>query len=347
VRALDNNIVKLNTLERLAVLAITVLVFPLTIVPRVILRGLSWLLGSLAYLVLKRRRLIAVGNMEKVREAGFLPESLDPKKTTLKAFRNLSLTLLESFSLYAWGFKPFKMRYSFLGEDHARAALARAKERGGGVVFLTAHVGNWELAPHAVGQSFGVNILSVGRSQGSKIIDYMMIKARVGSGGSFVFKDQGAREMLRTLRSGGAIGSLYDQAAMLEREAAPLTFMGLPAFTNLGPVKLALKTGSVILPLFGRREGDRHVFELFPPIDPPARAKGEPKGEPKGDPQGEPQGEPQVDEGEDSGEDFVLNAAQRLNDVLGDYVQRYPEEWLWGHRRWKTPEGLKTDPRSF
>jgi KDO2-lipid IV(A) lauroyltransferase len=319
LRADDNNIVKLSLPGRLAVMALTALVFPLTILPLSFLWGLSRVLGSLAHLLLKRRRLIAVGNIERVIEAGFLPRSLDARKISLKAFQNLSLTILESLRLYVWGFGPFKDRYVFLGEEHALAAKKIAGERGGGIVFLTAHIGNWELAPHAVGQSFGVKILSVGRTQGSRIIDHMMIKTRISSGGSFVFKDRGAREMLRTLRSGGAIGSLYDQAAMLEREAAPLTFMGLPAHTNLGPVKLAFKTGSVLLPLFGRREGNRHVFELFPPIPP----------------------------SDEPGEEVILKAAQSLNDVLGDFIARYPEEWLWGHRRWKTPEGLKSDPRSF
>jgi KDO2-lipid IV(A) lauroyltransferase len=147
----------------------------------------------------------------------------------------------------------------------------------------------------------------------------LIIKARTNGGCSFIFKDKGAKEMLRTLRSQGALGTLYDQAAMGERESAPLTFMGLQAFTNLGPFKLAEKTGAIMIPIFSRREGNTHVFEMRKPIIP----------------------------SEEPREGFTLTIAQKFNDMLEEYVKNYPDQWLWSHRRWKTPSGLKIDPLSF
>jgi lauroyl/myristoyl acyltransferase len=42
-----------------------------------------------------------------------------------------------------------------------------------------------------------------------------------------------------------------------------------------------------------------------------------------------------------------LALGQKLNDLLGDFIKRYPDQWMWGHRRWKTTEGVKKDPHSF
>jgi KDO2-lipid IV(A) lauroyltransferase len=65
-----------------------------------------------------------------------------------------------------------------------------------------------------------------------------------------------------------------------------------------------------VVPYLSRREGGRHVFEVLRPLAPP----------PSGD------------------RAWLAETAQALNDFLGDFIRRHPDQWMWSHRRWKTPE---------
>lgn len=281
--------------------------------------GLGNLLGSLGFRLLKRRATITLGNLSRTLEAGYLSPSLNPLTTARRVFQNLAKTFLEVFCLYARGLDYFKGRYSVLGGENLTKAIQLAQEKQVGLILLTGHLGNWELAPHILLEEFQLPITTVGRPQGNKIVDYILTKTRQGRGNGFISKNHGARDMLQVLRSGGTLGTLYDQAAMLEPEGVPLTFLGQVAYTNIGPAKLALKTGALLVPLFGRRDGKNHIFEIFPPYSRPIEA----------------------------GPDWILKITQELNGVLENFIQKYPEDWMWLHRRFKTPSGLKADPKSF
>jgi KDO2-lipid IV(A) lauroyltransferase len=286
------------------------------------LAALGRLAGSIAYLALPRRRKIARVNVERAKEAGFLPEGVDAGKTARLSFGTVAQTLLEGMVLHQRGLEPFVGRWRVDGRENARAALGLSAASGSGVVFLTAHMGPWELAPHVMRAEFGISMAVVGRAQGGGILERLMVEARTGTGNSFIFKDRGAREMLKILKRGGHIGTLIDQAAVVEREGAELSFMGRPARTNLGPYKLAARTGATVVPLFARREGGEAVIEIHPLLAPPA---------PRDDPEGL----------------WPAAAAQKVNDLLGEQVRLRPPEWMWGHRRWKTPEGIRADPGFF
>ena len=97
-------------------------------------------------------------------------------------------------------------------------------------------------------------------------------------------------------------------------------FFGLPASTNSGMARIALRTDAPIVPVFIVREGRsaRHRVHLLPIL------------------QVERTGEPSED---------VRRNTQRFTAVVEDMVRRHPEQWLWMHRRWKTrPPG---EPRLY
>jgi KDO2-lipid IV(A) lauroyltransferase len=284
-----------------------------------LLRACGGLAGDLFYLASSRRRRIAVVNVERAQAAGYLPADLAPRRVARLSFAAVARTVLEAMVLHQRGLAPFRGGWRLEGRQNALDALALARARGGGLVFLTAHMGPWELAPHVMRAEFGVTMAVVGRGQGRGILDRLMVESRTGTGNTFIYKDRGAREMLAALRGGGCLGTLVDQAAVVEREGAELEFMGRPARTNLGPFKLAARTGAPLLPLFGRREGGTAVFEIHPCLTPPEAP------------------EPS----------WPREAAQKVNDLLGEAVRRRPGEWMWGHRRWKTPEGIRGDPDFF
>jgi KDO2-lipid IV(A) lauroyltransferase len=279
--------------------------------PLGVLLAAGRLLGRISFRVLSGRRRIALENIRRCQEAGSLPPDLDAWETARESFVCFSQTVLESLAFLRRGMDHYRGRYSFSGGEHLKEALREKEERGSGLVLLTAHMGDWELSPQALREDYGLRILIVGRDRGNRVLSRLMRDARTLTGNLFVSKDEGAREMLTALRGGGIVGTLFDQAAMVGSEGRQLDFMGRPARTNIGPVKLALKTRSPILPLFAAREGERHQIEFTRPLFPPSAA----------------------------GDEWINAATQKLNDVLAERILARPGEWLWSHRRWKTPEG--------
>ncbi|MDR2339932.1 MAG: hypothetical protein LBF40_07360 [Deltaproteobacteria bacterium] len=315
----ENPLAALGLFGRLGHALAGLMILPVAWLPARVHLWLGGILGRLAFRLLKRRRVIAVANIERCQEAGFLPASLDAVSTARESFVGVARTILESLAFYRRGMGYFKGRYGFVGEDRLQEALKGLKKGGPGLILLTAHIGCWELAPQAIRERFGIRIVIVGRSQGGPLTNALIAESRTKTGNGYIFKANTARVMLQTLRDGGIIGTLFDQAAIVESEGALLPFMGRPAHTNLGPERLAAKTGSTLLPVFAIRDGARHSIEFGEPIPAPPGA----------------------------GRDWAANAALTLNDTLGERILKDPGQWMWGHRRWKTPEGIKEDPLSY
>src|SRR5262252_2580112 len=191
--------------------------------------------------------------------------------------------------------------------------LDRATAQGKGVILFTGHVGGWELS------SFGLSLFEhplsflVRRIDNPKI-EAMIDRLRSGAGNRTIDKRSAAREMLGILRDGGSLGILVDLNT-LDREAMFVDFFGIPAATTFIVAKLALRTGAPVLPVFAPWDDEHKRFRLKIEAPLPIELTG--------------------DEDED-----VRRLTQQYTRVVEDYVRRYPDQWLWIHRRWKTrPEG--------
>jgi succinate dehydrogenase/fumarate reductase flavoprotein subunit len=112
------------------------------------------------------------------------------------------------------------------------------------------------------------------------------------------------------LRAGGTLGILVDLNT-LDREAIFVNFFGVPAATTFMVAKLALRTGADVLPVFAPwdRTQKKFLLKIGPAIS--FEATGEEQGD-------------------------VRRLTQAFTNVVEDYVRRYPDQWLWIHRRWKT-----------
>jgi KDO2-lipid IV(A) lauroyltransferase len=241
-----------------------------------------------------------------IQEAGALEPNLDLAKTARRTFANLGQTTLEGLYLLHQGVEFFQGHWEILGQEIGLAALDLAHREKRGLIFLTGHIGNWELSCQVLPIIFGFKAHTVGRTQGA-LSDALLSRLRTRGGHGFIYKDGGAGAMLKILRAGGVLGTLFDQSALVGGKGVPLDFMGRPALTTLGPFKLAAKTGALIIPFFSRREGSTHYFEIFPYLTPPARADN----------------------------DWLIQATQTLNNLLAGFIRKHPDQWMWGHRRWK------------
>lgn len=297
------------------------LTFPLAWLPRRWLLAVGALAGRLAFRLWKKRRAIAVGNLEMIKANGSLPRDLDIQAVAGESFANMGRTMMESLILYHRGLTPF-LNYCRMeeGEEYFKEAISKARESGKGVMLVTGHMGNWEVLCQFLSISYNCPMGIVGRTTGKPVVDAMMTKLRGRYGNTFISKRGGAREMMRVLKSGRTLGTLIDQAIVGNHPGAPIPFLGQIASTNLGPLRLARRSQAEVTMLLFWREGLNHYIKAFPGLEPSGLA--------------------------DSEEALVAEAGQ-LNEWLGEHIKKYPDQWMWGHRRWKSKEGLRQDPESI
>jgi len=268
--------------------------------------------GRAAFHLLARRRRIALANLELARDTGFLPPDFPIPATARAVFANHGRGAWEILRAYHRGLAPFRADCRIAeGGEHLERALAESRASGRGLMLLTGHLGNWEIMCHFTAEFFGFRANIVGRRTGRPFTDALIDRLRTMNGNRFLAKGGGARDMLAVLRSGGVLGTLIDQAILTDapKATAMVPFMGREATFNLGPLRLARRAGAAIILGLFRREGRKHFAYFHPPLPP----------------------DPDRPEAEDH-----LAKADRLNAWLGEFIRRYPDQWLWGHRRWKT-----------
>jgi len=227
----------------------------------------------------------------------------------LSSFENLG-RLLAVFSRFReTSSDSLKSLIECEGLDRLQAAM----QKQNGVILFTGHVGAWELS------SFGLSLFEhplgflVRRIDNPKI-EAMIDRARTSRGNRTIDKTSAAREMLQILRDGGTLGILVDLNT-LDREAIFVDFFDKAASTTFIVAKLALRTGAEVLPVFAPWDKQRKRFILI--VDEGLRI------------------ERTGDEEED-----VRRLTQQYTRVVEGYVRKYPDQWLWIHRRWKTrPSG--------
>jgi len=221
-----------------------------------------------------------------------------------RVFRHFGRMLFEFLKFSALSADEMLSRVEFEGSDHARQAYAA----GHGVFFLTAHFGCWETN----GLVHALHLAPIGlmaRPLDNPLLHDLLERARQSTGNWVIYRKGGIRRTLRALESGQGVAILIDQH-IHGADATHVDFFDRPAATTTALAALALRTGAPVIPVFavptapGRyRMIYEHAVELPPPGSP----------------------------------DPIREFTQRCTDVLEMYVRRYPELWLWMHRRWREP----------
>lgn len=276
--------------------------------PVAVLAFLGRFFGSLAYKLDKKHRGIALSNIK--RAYGPSLSDKEAERTARKVFENLGMTAFEFMRL------PWLKRKDLDGyvEWDGRENLDKALEKGRGAMLITAHFGNWELmaASYAL---CGYPIDVVVRPIDNPVLEQFVKWARSQSGNTMVAKNRSMRRLLTTLKTNGIAGILVDQNVALV-EGVFVDFFGTLACTNRGPAILALASGAAVLPTFIVREGARHRIIVGKEV--------------------------QLSVTGDKERDAFENTA-RMTKTAEDMIRKYPDQWFWVHRRWKTrpPEEAK------
>lgn len=177
-----------------------------------------------------------------------------------------------------------------------------ARRQGRPILILTGHCGNWELLAAAINcRGLGMSVVARPLDEPDQQRMLAGLRDRFGTSTIARGSEGAARQLLGTLRRGGALGMLIDQDTKVDGVWVP--FFGRPAFTPAGAAKIALRSNAAVIPAFIERLPDgRHVAGFHPPLDLP----------------------------EDPGAATALMTAK-----IEEQVRRRPEQWVWMHRRWR------------
>ena len=210
------------------------------------------------------------------------------------------LTVLLKFSTMT----PQQMlaRVEFEGEERVR----NAHRAGRGVLLFTGHFGFWEI--NALVHALEIQPMAVlARPLDNPLLHQLLESVRTSTGNIVIYRRGALRRVLRTLASNQAVAVLIDQHIQTA-DAVFVHFFNRPAATTSALAALALRTGAPIIPVFALPlPGGRFRMVYEHPVDPP-----------------------RADE-----PDAIRELTQRCTDVLEMYVHRYPNLWLWMHRRWR------------
>lgn len=251
----------------------------------------------MAYRVASWERRIAARQLNDAYGARFSPQRC--AMLTRGVFRRLATSAVEAAKMaFCPSFRP-----NVTISEESRQVLDDALAEGRGVVFVTGHIGNWELMAATLA-GWGYPIYTIVKPSYDDRFTGLIHRARASFGVRAIFRgDRGAAAaMLRALKSNAVLGFLIDQDTDVPSVFAP--FFGRPAKTPSAPAALALRTGAV--PLVGTisrvvKDGS-HRIEIS-----------------------------RVTLGA-----TVEETTAALNFALETRIRRHPLEWVWFHRRWKS-----------
>ena len=276
--------------------------------PRPLSRAFAIVLAQVVYLLHFRLREVGMRNLAMV----FPEKSEAERKRILRGvFTSLGRQLAELCQFPRYTPENIDEVVVYDGLENYERAYARGK----GVLFLTGHFGGWELSAftHSL---HGHWLHVVMRPMDNPYLDRLLRHYRTMHGNKTVDKDGSPRALLAAMKAGEVVGILMD-TNMTPPQGVFVDFFGTPACTAVGLAKVALHTDAAVIP----------TFTIWDPVLRKYRLRFDPAVE-------------LLRTGDDN-TDAVANTA-RFTKIIEDYVRRYPDQWLWVHRRWKTrPEGEK------
>lgn len=260
--------------------------------------------GRIAYLILAKYRNITIENLTLAFGKERTPAEI--RMIARRVFENLGRNAFELIQFP----KINSANIDRIVTMRGAAILDQAFREGKGVVVLTAHFGNWELMP-AVLRMKGYPGYAIGRRLYFDKYDAYLNRLRKVHDVNIIYRDESPRKMLRALRDNKIVGIVADQDVD-SVDGVFVDFFGRKAYTPAGPAALAKASGAPIIPVLIMRENGRHTVVVDPPVG-------------------------LVDTG-DREKDLAENT-QRWSNIIESYIRRYPDQWVWMHRRWKTKEG--------
>lgn len=264
------------------------------------LRPLGWLAGGLLYYLAYPQRRIVRRNL-----AFALPELSRPELRRLArgVFRNYGRVLAETTFSGWFSADDVNRRVVVVGGEHLTAAM----EAGRGVLAVSAHLGNWELAMQGMPCHFGRPLAAVAKRFKSDRIENWLHARRTRFGNTVLYKKGSLADMTRILRSGGVLVMMVDMAR--RKDGIDVEFFGRKATATPAAAMLALRCRCPIVTSFSHHRPDgRLAVEIAPALE--VRRTGDLRAD-------------------------ILENTQRITAVVEQAVRAHPDQWHWMMKRWK------------
>ena len=204
-----------------------------------------------------------------------------------------------------------KKRVEFVGRENLDKALSRGK----GVILVSAHFGNFPVMLAKLSLE-GYKTASIMRYMRDERAEKFFVAKRTQVGIKTIYSQPRkacVENSIRTLRNNELLFIPIDQN--FGTGGVFVDFFGKKAATATGPVVLALRTKAAVIPCFiVRQKDDTHKIIFEEPLN--------------------------LEEGRTFQETISINI-QKLTDIIESYIRKYPAEWGWIHRRWKSRPSIK------
>ena len=270
--------------------------------PRPLSRAAGMALAQTVYLLHSKLRHVGMRNLKLA-----FPEKSDAeRKRILRGeFTSLGRQLAELCMFPSYTRENVDQIVVYEGFENFDAA----QKRGKGVLYLTAHLGGWELSAFAH-SLYGHPLSVVMRGMDNPYLDRLIQGLRTMHGNKAIDKDNFVRGLLAAMKAGETVGILMD-TNMTPPQGIFVDYFGVPACTATGLARIALRTDAAVVPGFTVWDAAIRKYKLF--FDPALQL---------------------IRTGHEES-DIEANTAL-FTKVIEKYVRQYPDQWLWVHRRWKT-----------
>ncbi len=259
-------------------------------------------IGDLFFYVVRTRKDVALNNL--IASFGTEKTHQELKKILHQHYRHFGRVLMEFARIPLFDRATILDHIPISNVEHLREQI----NQGRGLMILSGHFGNWEYMGAALA-NVGPQLYCVFKEQKNLAIDGVIKQIRINVGiHPFKVKSGAAKGILKALQEKGLVVILIDQHAGKKGEF--IDFLGRPASTSSGPALIAIKHRVPVVMAFGVREQDGYIrvhLEKFPDIT-------------------------QFKVSDDGVREFLTE----YNKILEKYIRKYPEQWFWMHRRWRT-----------
>lgn len=274
--------------------------FFVAIIPLRVGLFLAGLAGRVLYLVLKKERKTTLGNL---RDAFPEKSGREIEGIAKRVFVNLCKNAVEWLNIYKLTKKNLEAWITSEGFEK----IEEAYSKGNGVLILASHFGNWELSSFCFTLK-GHKCTAIARRIYFDRYNNFIRKMRASKNLNVVYRDESPKKFLKVLKKNEVLGILADQD-MDSVDGVFVDFFGKPAYTAKAPVTIAMASKAPLIPLFVIRGPKKHRLVIEDPIEIEIKA---------------------------TKEETVKHNTQKWTRVLESYARKYPDNWVWMHKRWKT-----------
>jgi len=280
-------------------------------IPRRLAIAVMRTIGRLIFLLGREGRMLTIRHLSMA--FGEEQSAAEIHTLAMRVYRHFATAIADTVRLPVILRQGINRLITVQGIHHLEEALANGK----GTLMITGHFGNWELLGAWLAQN-GYPLRVVGTTLENEGLNQIVVDMRNQAGYTNIARGAGTREIIRSLNQGCAIGMLIDQDTRVP--GVFVQFFGQPAHTPTGPAILARKFNIPIIPIFMHLKDDlSYHIECEPPL--PLAYSDNPE------------------------HDLQVNT-QLCSDAYERVIRRFPEQWVWMHKRWKTKPQGRVSPSS-